>query len=121
MRRIKQAFGGQALFEHLESALQCAQPGILHMLHHQLQIAPRLVQRNARAQQNLHTILRTHSEQPDAWTKHGATHLCPAIFQREVQVPGSRACQIGYFALHPDQRQVGFNQVFQRIDQLADA
>ncbi len=76
----KQSFGGEPGLELLEFALERAFAGFLEVLDEQLVFAARLVEPDARADQDRHSILRPEAHLRISLAPHGAADLracCP--------------------------------------------
>jgi hypothetical protein len=91
------------------------------VLDEQLVVAARLVQADAPAHQKLLARDRAQIEQPVAGAEHRRAHLGVLVLEREIPVPGRRAGKIRELALHPHQRQMGFEQLARAAIQRRNA
>ena len=99
---VEQAFGLEARLALQELLEQRALPGPAQALDHQLQIAARLVHRQATADLDLVAIARREIEQARGAPEHGAAQLAAFVLQREVAVAAGCAREAADLAAHRD-------------------
>jgi len=80
-RRIEQAFGLQLRLQPQELLEQRALPRALHGFDHQLQVAARLVHRQAAAHFHLVALARAEGQQAGRAAEHGAAQLAAVVLQ----------------------------------------
>jgi len=85
---VEQPFLGQASFEFVEGAAQCAFAGFLHVFGDELVVAACLVQADARTDQHLQAGFGGEAEMPVAVAEHRRADLGVRILEREVEVSG---------------------------------
>jgi hypothetical protein len=91
-------------------ALQCAEAGIFHVIDHELILAARLIQADARAHQHFLAVARREGTQHISLPEHAAAHLRSGVFQRKVPVPGTGLGQIGNLGFQPEAGETALQQ-----------
>ena len=119
--RVKQSLFIQFALQQFKFPPQRAFAGVFQIGDHQLQIAARLVEGNARAHQREHAVRRPARQAPLPPREQRAANHRIAFFQREIKMPGRRRRERGNFAAHPDVGVAGFQRFAQLAGQLADA
>ena len=107
---VEQSLGGELQLQRLEAPPQLAFAGFLQVIDDELELAARLVQPDARAQQHLQAVARGRANGQVALAEHGAAHLRILVLEREIPVAGRGAGQVRELAGDPQRRQAGLQQ-----------
>ena len=99
-RRIKQAFALQLGLEPQKLLKQRALPGWAHALHHQLQLAARLVHGHTPTQFDPVAVFGRKFQQARRTPEHGAAHLAGFVLERKVAVAAGSTRKTGDLAAH---------------------
>ena len=105
VRGIEQAFRAEPALQRIERAPQRPGARLLHVLHDELELAALGVEADLRMGEHLHAVVRRESQRSVVHAEHRAPHLAALVLEREVDVPGARAREVGDLALDPDGRE----------------
>ncbi|MPN59509.1 hypothetical protein SDC9_207230 [bioreactor metagenome] len=111
------AFGGEEAFifklclEPQEAFVEIALAGATQRFDSELELAARLVEGDQRAGLHLLPVLRAPAQELRPVAPDHATHLGIAVLEREIDVAGGGAGQVGNFAAHPEQRKGGLQTI----------
>jgi len=108
---VEQALGLQPRLQPQELLEQRALAGALHGFHHQLQVAARLVHRQAPAHLDRVTLARHELQQPGGAAEHGAAQLAGVVLEREITVPTGSAREARHLAAHRHRVEARLQQI----------
>jgi hypothetical protein len=91
-------------------ALQRAEARIFHVIDHQLVLATRLVEADARSHQHLLAVPHGKGAQQISLPEHAAANLCSGIFEREIPVSGAGPGKIGDLRFQPQTAESALQQ-----------
>ncbi len=101
----EQAFALELFAQAGKGLVETAEAGAAQGLHVQLVVAARFEQGDQGLGLDLLAVLETPGNQLGTAAEHDAAHLGRLVLQREVDMAGRGAGQIGYLAGHPQQRE----------------
>jgi len=118
--RVEQALGLQPRLQAQELLEQSPLAGALHGFDHQLQIAARLVHRQAPAHLDGVALARHEVQQPGGAAEHGAAQLAGFVLEREIAVPAGRPREAGDLAAHRHRVEARLQQLTHGAGQRAN-
>lgn len=117
---IEESLGRKPAAQFCEGLLQGAFAGGGHGPYGNLDVASGWVHAETSADPDLQTIRRPEAESLDIGLPHHAAHLPFGVLQREVEMPGSGAAQVGEFALEKERTELRFQAALEAVDKGAN-
>ena len=117
---VEQPFGRQQRLQPRKALPDIARPGQLHALDAQLEVATRLVERDAGHHFDTIALARHEAHPLCGHAEHDGAHGSPGFLQREVPVAAGRPREVGQLAHHHHGAERVLQQTTSHPVELAD-
>ena len=118
MDGVEQTLLGELFLELFEGHLERAATQRLQMIHHQLDLPSRCIDRDRAPSQKLHTALGLKLQVAAAHAETYGRDLCVRVLEGEVEVARRGNSQVGNLALDPDVAESGLQPGLDLVDDL---